>query len=318
MFQFKSNMENSTPQSIRFSYSGEDPEKDHDKRRRESLKNLHKDLKKKQTPLPKPRTNIYCDKDWKIRWIDAYAKTKNEHKEATARLEQENVNVREQSNKVRDFYIKKCTDLEHRLAEKEKMLAKQKQMVGRKMKQLKIAKRKANKRKKSYRNLLLTSFNLPALQIAELPSIDIQPDQPVNFSPHDAPHVVPNHRKTECKPCKVILNDIMSQEYIQNSFERKTINDGSQLKRHKCPNCPYSTDLSNRMKVHMKENCIASIPNKDNMCRICEKWFTWNQLRDHLRNYTHENQKPRGKHSEHSPEEHQKILDKLVADRRYK
>lgn len=62
----------------------------------------------------------------------------------------------------------------------------------------------------------------------------------------------------------------------------------SKYKRHKCPDCDYSTDKRNALSVHRSEFCITP-PVKDRKCKYCLKDFTRRALRVHLDQYVPQN-----------------------------
>lgn len=84
----------------------------------------------------------------------------------------------------------------------------------------------------------------------------------------------------------------------------------------KCDDCGYTTTHSGHFKVHKSEGCKSSAVAKDKNCQVCCETFTYNQLRYHYRQYCIDSSKATNGHSNFSPADHKRMLEKLIANRK--
>lgn len=84
-----------------------------------------------------------------------------------------------------------------------------------------------------------------------------------------------------------------------------------------CSGCGYTAKHKSHLKKHQIEHCniITQRKKKEmrtSVCPICEKKYTHDGLRSHLRNYKTKNQVFRGLHAAYSTEQHSKLLEDIV------
>lgn len=77
-----------------------------------------------------------------------------------------------------------------------------------------------------------------------------------------------------------------------------------------CSNCCFKTTKKNNLIKHEAAFCRIE-PIRDVRCQICEKKFTYDALRGHLRHYATGKYKPKNKHMNHTPEQHKMLLEQL-------
>lgn len=91
-----------------------------------------------------------------------------------------------------------------------------------------------------------------------------------------------------------------------------------QKKKFPCPNCDYVSKRKYTLKIHKEQHCDgANIPKdviKNKICDICQKSYTHDGLRSHLRGFIDapkKNRKVRGIHVTFSAEYHETYLNKI-------
>lgn len=87
-------------------------------------------------------------------------------------------------------------------------------------------------------------------------------------------------------------------------------------KQFRCANCSYIAKRKYTLKVHMKQHCTGiNVPKemiKDKTCRICQKMFTHDGLRSHLRGFIKDtSRKIRGIHKNFDVDYHKIYLDEI-------
>lgn len=82
-----------------------------------------------------------------------------------------------------------------------------------------------------------------------------------------------------------------------------------------CSVCGYITDIRTRFRRHKAEHCDKK-PNLSEACPICDKVYTHNGLRDHLRNYTVQNRAFRGVHKKFTVKYHKNLLAQISRTKR--
>lgn len=90
----------------------------------------------------------------------------------------------------------------------------------------------------------------------------------------------------------------------------------SELKRFRCANCKYAAKRKYTVDEHQQQHCKATTVHlfKDKTCMVCDKAFTHDGLRSHLRGYilsAEKKRKIRGIHQHFSIEEHRSLLDDI-------
>lgn len=89
-------------------------------------------------------------------------------------------------------------------------------------------------------------------------------------------------------------------------------NDASKakLEKHTCDDCGYTTYHLHRFNVHCKNHCVTE-PVKDVICSICQKNYTRDGFRSHIRHFINGEHEPRGKHANYSQQYHRRLLEQF-------
>lgn len=105
----------------------------------------------------------------------------------------------------------------------------------------------------------------------------------------------------------------LSSAGVQSSGENSQSSSSSSIKvkEMKCEHCEYTTSHSGHFSVHKAEGCKKAVAVKDVNCPICCRSFTHNNLRAHLRQYLKDSSKSKNGHEHYTPEDHQKLLEKV-------
>lgn len=83
-----------------------------------------------------------------------------------------------------------------------------------------------------------------------------------------------------------------------------------------CANCSYVAKRKHTLTIHMKQHCIGINVSKETIknktCRICQKMFTHDGLRSHLRGFIkNRSRRIRGIHKNFDVEYHEIYLDEI-------
>lgn len=104
------------------------------------------------------------------------------------------------------------------------------------------------------------------------------------------------------------------QFFLDHTYSKPSTdgNDASKAKskEHTCDNCGYTTHHMHRFNVHCKNHC-ATEPVKDITCSICQKNYTRDGFRSHIRHFINGEHESRGKHANYSKQYHRRLLEQF-------
>lgn len=103
----------------------------------------------------------------------------------------------------------------------------------------------------------------------------------------------------------------------ENIDAKPTSTENSEAKptRYRCATCQYNSKRKYTVEIHQKQHCKGlRMVIKNKICKICDKRYTHDGLRSHLRGLIgafKTNRKVRGVHANYSVEQHEEYLDRI-------
>lgn len=145
-------------------------------------------------------------------------------------------------------------------------------------------------------------------------NIDIQsnPQQEMEVVSHENEGIsatVPNFQRVENANEGVTAKEV-------NAFDIRFFHsyampyDKKPVRMYRCSNCSFETTKKDTLDKHEAAFCILE-PVLDMKCFICEKLFTYDGLRGHLRYFATSKHSAKNSHAKYSPEDHQMLLEQL-------
>lgn len=159
--------------------------------------------------------------------------------------------------------------------------------------------------------------------LVESGSHTIEIVEPIDFEvvepkPINSEHIQTQPTEPDSMELEQIGLDIQTLPIEMQPFEAQIetvpVNENANVfHKHKCPECNYSTDKLDTLKVHQSEFCVTP-PIKNRTCKFCCKTFTRRGLRVHMNQFVTGKHQPKGKHKDVSLVEHKAYLNVIKAE----
>lgn len=184
---------------------------------------------------------------------------------------------------------------------KRKLKIKMAQKVNKLKERLSAKKRKVLKLKEGVKKVTDSAIN--DNEISAYATVN---DVEIEFAanPTNADGSVPNWQPVQNVNVEEIANDEFDVRFF-HSYSKPYVSEPVRV--YECQYCGYKTPKKDNLVKHIV-SCI-SMKVRDEICPVCEKSFTYDGLRGHLRYYAIGNYIAKTKHAQYTPQEHKTMLE---------